>query len=77
MSNEQNETLLSGYRFQLARIAQQADARAVREQQIFVQGYILGIHQAGVINLDEMERYEQALGGAVDARLAALADPSN
>jgi hypothetical protein len=73
MQAEQNETLLSGYRFQLTRITQQSDSRAVREQQIFVQGYILGIHQAGAISAAELVEYEQALSRAVDARLAALA----
>jgi hypothetical protein len=72
MQTEQNETLFSGYRFQVTRIAQQPDARAVHEQQLFVQSYILGIHNAGAINLAEMKDYEQALATAVDARLAAL-----
>lgn len=53
-------------------LASSPDARSVREHQVFVQGYLLGLLHGNAISDQEQREFEQQLAGAVDARLDQL-----
>lgn len=53
-------------------LASSPDARSVRQHQVFVQGYLMGLLHGNAINDLEQREFEQQLAKAVDARLAEL-----
>lgn len=71
MSTEQR-AMPAGLLRLINHLASSRDARSVRQHQVFVQGYLLGLLHGNAINDQEQREFEQQLAKAVDARLAEL-----